>query len=103
MLTMYVKTGCPYCAMALAKVDELGLQVEEKNIADDAIAAELIERGGQRMVPYLVDTENNVEMYESADIVAHLEKHYGSGAHGSDEGASTDGTCAVDSGDGGGE
>lgn len=80
MLTMYVKTGCPYCAMALQKVNELGLQIEEKNIADDAVAAELVERGGKRQVPYLIDSERNVEMYESADIVSYLDEHYGATA-----------------------
>ena len=78
MLTMYVKTGCPYCALAIGKVDDLGLKVEYKNIADDAVAAELVERGGKRMVPYLVDEERGVEMYESSDIVDYLNKNYSS-------------------------
>jgi len=77
MLTMYVKTGCPYCAAALAKVEELGLAVEQKNIANDAVVAELVERGGKRQVPYLVDTDRGVEMYESGDIVDYLDEHYG--------------------------
>lgn len=76
MLTMYVKTGCPYCALALEAVTTLGLTVEQKNIADDAVAAELIARGGKRQVPYLVDTDKGIEMYESGDIVAYLEKTY---------------------------
>lgn len=76
MLTLYVKTGCPYCALALAKIDELGLTVEQKNIADDAVAAELIERGGKRQVPYLVDSDKQVEMYESGDIIDYFEKNY---------------------------
>ena len=78
MLTMYVKTGCPYCALAIGKVDDLGLKVEYKNIADDAVAADLVERGGKRMVPYLVDEERGVEMYESSDIVDYLNKNYAS-------------------------
>ena len=48
-----------------------------KNIADDAIAKELIARGGKQQVPYLVDDETNVEMYESADIVKYLNDTYG--------------------------
>ncbi len=76
MLTMYVKTGCPYCARALHVVEELGLHVEQKNIADDAVAAELVARGGKRQVPYLVDTDTGAEMYESEDIADYLEKNY---------------------------
>ena len=75
---MYVKTGFPYCALAIGKVDDLGLKVEYKNIADDAVATELVERGGKRMVPYLVDEERSVEMYESSDIVDYLNKNYSS-------------------------
>ena len=76
MLVVYVKTGCPFCAMVLHKLDELELPYEEKNISDDAIAAELVARGGKRMVPYLVDADAAVEMYESADIVKYLDTTY---------------------------
>jgi len=76
MLTLYVKTGCPYCAKVLAVGKELGVSFEEKNIADDAVAADLVARGGKRQVPYLVDSEGGVEMYESDDINAYLREHY---------------------------
>jgi len=68
MLTLYVKTGCPYCAKVLTVGEELKLSFDEKNIADPAVAAELIEKGGKRQVPYLIDSDANVEMYESDDI-----------------------------------
>jgi glutaredoxin len=76
MLTLYVKTGCPFCHRVLSAGTELGVSFEEKNIADDAVAAELIARGGKRQVPYLVDSVRNVEMYESGDIVEYLKKHH---------------------------
>jgi glutaredoxin len=86
MLTLYVKTGCPYCAAVLHKVEELDISVTEKNIADDGVADELVARGGKRQVPYLVDDEKNVEMYESGDIVEYLEKNYkGGGEHSESE------------------
>jgi len=77
MLTLYVKTGCPFCAAVLHKVEELGIEVEQKNIADEAVATELVEKGGKRQVPYLVDSEKGVEMYESSDINDYLDEHYG--------------------------
>jgi glutathione S-transferase len=76
MLTLYVKTGCPFCHRVLAAGEELGLTFEERNIADDAVAAELVARGGKRQVPYLVDTDRVVEMYESDDIIEYLKEHY---------------------------
>jgi len=79
MLTLYVKTGCPYCARVLRVVEDLSLVVKEKNISDPAIAAELIDRGGKRQVPYLIDDENNVAMYESEDIVSYLNEKHGKG------------------------
>lgn len=79
MLTLYVKTGCPYCAAVLHKVEELEISVTQKNIADSEVADELVERGGKRQVPYLVDDVRNTEMYESGDIVEYLETHYAGG------------------------
>jgi glutathione S-transferase len=56
---------------------ELGLKFEEKDIADTGIGEELIARGGRKQVPYFVDSERGVEMYESGDIIAYLREHYG--------------------------
>lgn len=72
MLTLYVKTGCPYCIKVLGVVEELGLTVAQKNVGDPDIAQELIDRGGKLQAPYLVDDEAGVEMYESDDIIVHL-------------------------------
>ena len=76
MLTLYVKTGCPFCHKVLTTGQELGITFEEKNIADNAVAAELVARSGKRQVPYLVDSERGVEMYESGDIDAYLRAQY---------------------------
>lgn len=76
MLILYVKTGCPFCHKVLDMAAEHGIALEEKNIADEVVAAELVARGGKRQVPYLVDGERGVEMYESGDIVAYLREHY---------------------------
>lgn len=76
MLSLYIKTGCPYCAVVLHKLEELGLKFSEKNIGEESVSAELVGRGGKRQVPYLVDSERGVEMYESGDIVNYLEQYY---------------------------
>ena len=76
MLKLYVKTSCPYCAAVIAKLNELDVSFEEQNIADSEVAKELIARGGKRQVPYLADED--IEMYESADIIQYLEKNYSS-------------------------
>jgi len=73
MLTLYVKTGCPFCAKVLAVGEDLGVEFELKNVADEGITEELIARGGKRQMPYLVDSENGTEMYESDDIIEYLQ------------------------------
>jgi glutathione S-transferase len=77
MLTLYVKTGCPFCAKVLAAGEELKLAFNEKNIADPAVADELIKRGAKRQVPYLIDQDADVEMYESDAIVEYLHQNFG--------------------------
>jgi len=72
MMTLYVKTGCPFCAKVLNYAKDNSITFEIKNIADDGVAEELIARGGKRQVPYLIDQERGKEMYESDDIVAYL-------------------------------
>lgn len=72
MMKLYVETGCPYCAKVLRTVDELSIPIEQKNIADSGVSEELISLGGKRQVPYLVDTDEGVQMYESDDIVQYL-------------------------------
>lgn len=80
MLTLYYKPTCPFCRRVTAVIDRLQLTVELKDTEEAAFAAELIARGGKATVPYLVDANMNVEMYESDDIVAHLQTNYGKAA-----------------------
>lgn len=77
MLTLYIKTGCPYCKRVLDTIDELGISVNQRNIDDEGVEAELVARGGKRQMPYLADEKEGIEMYESEDIVRYLTKHYG--------------------------
>lgn len=78
MLTLYMKPTCPFCRRVMAVIDRLDLEVEMKDIeAEPALADELVALGGKLMVPYLVDSEKNVQMYESDDIVMHLQRAYG--------------------------
>ncbi len=74
MLILYVKTHCPYCEKVLARAKELGVVFEERNIAQMEYLDELMEKGGKRQVPFLVDEERGVSMYESDDIIAYLEE-----------------------------
>lgn len=78
MLTLYVKTGCPFCAKVLRKIEELDIDahINQKNIADEGVVDELVAHGGRRATPYLID-ENDNGMYESDAIVAYLDTRFG--------------------------
>ena len=75
MITIFVKTGCPFCARALAALDAYGLQYEEKNVSDPKNVEEMIQLGGKKQEPFLID--GDIMMYESRAIVSYIEKTYG--------------------------
>ena len=73
---LYVKSGCPYCAAVIHKMEDLGLEWDERNVGDTGVYDELQKRGGKRQEPYLVDLNTGIEMYESDQIVDYLDKNY---------------------------
>jgi glutaredoxin len=79
-LELYELEGCPYCAKVKRKLDDLGLEYESHMVArshDDRTEVEAV--SGQTGVPVLVDNDNGIEgMPESDDIVAYLDREYGS-------------------------
>jgi glutathione S-transferase len=79
-LELYELEGCPYCAKVKTKLDELGLEYESHMVPRaHSERTEVEEVSGQTGVPVLVDRDNGVEgMPESDDIVAYLEREYGS-------------------------
>lgn len=77
MLFLYYKPGCEYCARVQRFLDEHSIAITLRDIVTIPEHAEdLIERGGKRQVPYLVDDKKNVEMYESDDIIKYLKNNY---------------------------
>lgn len=77
MLTLYSTETCPFVHRVLQVAENLKIDLDIKDISEDEAARlELIERGGKEQVPYLVDTEKSVEMYESNDIIEYIREHY---------------------------
>ena len=86
MLTLYFKPTCPFCQRVLQMAENLKVELELKDVSeDDATLAELIEKGGQKQVPYLVDTEKDTAMYESNDIIEYIRENYANTAESSAE------------------
>ena len=69
MLDLYMLESCPYCKKVMSFFDENGLKYNKIDIEDKINEETLIKMGGKRQVPFIVDKERNIQMYESADII----------------------------------
>ena len=78
MLILYTSVSCPFCRKVEAYLTDKGLEYEARDTrANQVYLDELIEIGGKRQIPYLVDTERGVSMYESEDIIQYIRDTYG--------------------------
>ena len=79
-LTLYHYPSCPYCMRVFRVLDQLGLEIERKDIHQDRGALAELERArGRRTVPVLRIEEpegRTVWMPESLDIIAYLQKQH---------------------------
>jgi len=79
-LTLYHRPTCPFCMRVFIAVARLDVPLERRNITTDAQARkELATGGGRQQVPCLRIDESPQPrwLYESADIIAYLEEHFG--------------------------
>lgn len=80
-LELYGYEGSPFCRIVREVLSELELPYLLHNVAHKSPGRErFVERSGNMQVPYLVDKNNDVEMFESGDIVAYLEETYAESA-----------------------
>lgn len=83
-LALYHFATCPYCRRVRKVIDELGVEVELRDIWENPqYRNELMVARGRTTVPVLqcTDTEGRVRwMPESSDIIAHLRERFGTKA-----------------------
>lgn len=78
LLQLYNFEASPYCRKVRETLNELNLDHVVRNVAKGSTRRpELVSRGGRMMVPYLVDPNHGIELYESEEIVAYLNRTYG--------------------------
>lgn len=59
-IIIYTKTGCPWCAEALALLEKEGVPYEEREVlGNPAYFAELVEKSGQTKTP-TVDADGHI-------------------------------------------
>ena len=77
MLKLYGTTACPSCRRVLEFARKHNVELEEKDIStDEQSVKEVLEIGGKRQVPFLVDESANISMYESEEIIDYLKQKY---------------------------
>ena len=72
MIELFILDSCPYCQKVLKFLDCTNINYRAINIENKESEESLIKIGGKRQVPFLVDKERNIQMYESDDIIEYL-------------------------------
>jgi glutaredoxin len=79
-LELWSFEASPFCRIAREALCALELPYLLHNVAKGSARREAFAaRAGRTMVPYLVDPNTGVEMFESADIASYLEATYALG------------------------
>lgn len=83
MLELYQAEGCGYSEMVREKLTDLGLSYIIHNprtargeTRNEQTHEQLMTVGGDDQIPFLVDQQRGVTMYESDDIIEYLEEYY---------------------------
>lgn len=72
MFKLYTYTACPYCEKVRVAFEEMNIDYEEVDAERGTPGSlELLELGGKQQVPFLVDEEQGIFMYESDDIISY--------------------------------
>lgn len=73
MLLLFTQEGCPYCNRVIKHFEEKNITFKNLDISNPVNLDELLVLGEKEQVPFLVDTDKNVKMYESEDIIMYLD------------------------------
>lgn len=74
MLILYTKDNCPYCEKVKRDFVEKGIVYEDRNIKNPEFLKE-VQAHHARTMPFLVDTQANVAMAESDEIIAYVSEY----------------------------
>jgi glutathione S-transferase len=76
-LELYSYEESPFCRLVREKLSSLELAYHLHNVARGSVKRTGFQkRAGKMMVPYLIDLNRDVAMFESAEIIDHLTKSY---------------------------
>lgn len=72
MIRLFMLNTCRYCRRVVEYLDENNIPYEKIDISEKENEEALVRIGGKRQVPFIIDTDKNIEMYESNDILEYL-------------------------------
>jgi glutathione S-transferase len=77
-LELYSFEASPFCRIVRERLSSYEIPYLLHNVAKGSPRREaFVERSGRMQVPYLIDPNAQIELFESADIVQHLDSTYG--------------------------
>lgn len=84
MFELYQAEDCPYCEKVRTVLTELGASYVIHNprtatpgdTRNEQTQRELADLGGKDQLPFVVDHARGVRLYESDEIIDHVEEHY---------------------------
>ena len=72
MFDLFILETCPYCKKVMKYFDEKNISYNKIDISNKESEESLIKIGGKRQVPFLIDRDRNIQMYESNDIIEYI-------------------------------
>jgi glutathione S-transferase len=79
-LELYSYEASPFCRLVRERLCSLEIPYRLHNVARRSPSRDdFVKRSGKMMVPWLSDPNTGTEIFESADIIAYLEKTYATG------------------------
>lgn len=72
MINLFILKNCPYCRKVMDFLEINNIEHKLLNIDNEQNYDEMMKLGGKRQVPFLFDSDNDVVMYESDDIIEYL-------------------------------
>ena len=78
-IELYEFEGCPFCRKVREALTMLDLRaiIYPCPKGGPTYRPQVVARGGRAQFPYMIDPNTGDELYESADIIEHLYRHYG--------------------------
>lgn len=76
MINLYYLSTCPYCKRVVDFLDSKNIEYKLLDINEQENFNKLLKIGKKKQVPFIVDTNTGIVMYESNDIIKYLTKEY---------------------------